>query len=451
MTGATAGVAATPLKEHREQVARAGLAVERRANGDAAVCESGGRLRVAAVNYHDIFGGAARAAFRLCEGLRRSGVDLTLHVQAKTSDAFWARRSGGRARLRSMVDVIPLYRYRRRTGSYWSLNWLPNPSFPSFSGTDIVHLHFVGSGYLPISRFRRLEAPIVWTLHDMWAFTGGCHYDEFCGRYVEGCGKCPQLGSRSARDLSSYLYRRKTDSWRNLPLTVVSPSRWLADEARRSAVFREHRIEVIPNGIDLELYRPVNKAWAREILRLPPDGKLVMFGALSSTSDTRKGFAHLQGALDRLRSAQRAQPVSLVIFGAREPQRPPDLGFPVHYMGHVSDDITLALLYSASDVMVVPSVQENLSNVIVESMACGTPVVAFDIGGNRDMIEHQAGGYLAQPYAAEDLAAGIEWVLADDERLRRLSMNARRKCEDDFEISKVAARYISLYGSLLKR
>jgi glycosyltransferase involved in cell wall biosynthesis len=282
----------------------------------------------------------------------------------------------------------------------------------------------------------------------MWAFSGGCHYDGECERYIEKCGSCPMLGSSKVNDLSRRIWKRKKRAWKDIDLTIVSPSTWLADCAKKSSLLKDRRVEVIHNGIDLNIFKPLQKEQARNILGISQDKKIILFGAMSATSDRRKGFKHLEKALSKLETMDHSQ-YMLVVVGASEPQNPLQFGFECLYAGRMYDDVTLSLLYSAADVFVAPSVQENLANTVVESLACGTPVVAFDIGGMPDLIEHKNNGYLAKPFEPEDLARGIEWILEDEERKNRISQKAREKAVECFEIKKVAKQYLKLYKEVL--
>jgi glycosyltransferase involved in cell wall biosynthesis len=207
---------------------------------------------------------------------------------------------------------------------------------------------------------------------------------------------------------------------------------------------------VIPNGIDTSRYRPIDRSVARDLLQLPQTRHLVLFGALAATSDRRKGFHLLQLTLQRLSQAGWGDRLELVVVGADAPQHPPEFGLKVHYLGQVQDDLSLAMIYSAADVCILPSIQENLSNMVMESLACGTPCVAFDIGGMPDLIEHQRNGYVAQPYAIEDLAQGIAWVLDSRERCSQLGQRARQKVEQEFTQVLQAQRYQALFAEILQ-
>ena len=283
----------------------------------------------------------------------------------------------------------------------------------------------------------------------MWSFTGGCHYNEDCDKYTANCGACPILGSTKEADLSRQIWQRKHKSWQDLNLTIVTPSRWLGDCAKASSLFGDRRVEVIPYGLDLKTYRPIDRATARNLLKLPQDKQLVLFLSLNATSDRRKGFQLLQPALQQLSQSGWQDKLELMVVGASQPENPPELGFKAHYLGIMRDDLSLALAYSAADVFVAPSIQDNLPNTVLEAIACGTPCVAFKIGGMPDMVEHQANGYLASPFETEDLARGIGWVLEDGDRLQNLSTFAREKAEREFALEIQARRYQTLYQEIL--
>ena len=285
----------------------------------------------------------------------------------------------------------------------------------------------------------------------MWPFTGGCHYDQECSRYRESCGQCPMLNSSKNWDLSRWIWWRKQKAWKDLDFIVATPSHWLGDCAKASSLFCDLRVEVIPNGLDLSRFKPFDKRIARELLFLPQDKKLILFGAIDSTSDKRKGFQFLQPALQALANNERENEIELVVFGSSKPPNPPELSMKTHYLGHLPGDLSLGLLYAAADVMVAPSIQEAFGQTASEAMACGTPVVAFGTTGLLDIVDHKRTGYLAQPFDAEDLAKGIAWVLEDEERWQVLSRQSRQKVEDEFAIESVAQRYAELYKEVLER
>lgn len=411
-------------------------------------------MKVLLFNTYD-WGGAGTATRRINRGLRRIGVDSTMLVRHKRSDDPYVVGPGGTLQrvysmARIVLDPVPLKLFGGAEGDF-SIGWVPDglPKRVAKLDPDLIHLNWVGEGFFDVKTLGTLDRPIVWRLPDMWAFTGGCHYSGECDRFEEDCGSCPQLGRDLKHDLSWWTLRRKRKAWDGADITVVAPSTWLADQAKRSALFSDRRIEIIPNGLDTDTYRPFDTEVARDIFDFPTDAKIVLFGSISPTSDPRKGFTYLRDALRSLSETASDDDVQVVVFGASEPENPPDLGFDARYVGYLNDDQSLALLYSAADVMVVPSEYEGFGQTVTESMACGTPVVAFDATGPRDTVVHEETGYLAEPYDPADLAAGIRWVLEDEERRADLSANARERAIREYDLETVAREYQNLYQTLL--
>lgn len=413
-------------------------------------------MKVLIVSTSDINGGAARASYRLHHALLKEGVDSQMLVQTKTSDDYTVIANDRNffqkalAKLRPYLDAIPIQFYKNRTKTLFSPASIPSLGLVeriNALNPDVVHLHWINGGLLRIEELAKIHAPIVWSLHDMWAFTGGCHYDENCAGYKQRCGNCKVLASIKESDLSRRIHNRKAKVFENIEsLTAIALSQWMAKCAKESLLFSNKRVVCLPNPIDTTAFSPFDKLQARELLNLPLNKKLILFGAIEAFSDPRKGFKELNEALSLLEHDD----VELVVFGSSRPKG--SLGFEhqSYYLGHLHDDVSLRLLYSSADVMVIPSLQENLSNAIMECLACGTLVVSFDVGGNGDMIDHKKNGYLARPFDTADLAKGIEWVLNtsnDDE----LSNNARNKVLNEFDSAVVANRYIELYTSVLNK
>ncbi|WP_440941182.1 glycosyltransferase family 4 protein [Immundisolibacter sp.] len=411
--------------------------------------------KIALISATDTLGGAARATYRLHKGLLEAGVESEILCQKKFSAdphtyAPTSRSDKILAQLSGTIDQLPVRRYKNKIPARFSPAWSPGKTIKRIKERkpDIVHLHWLGDGILRIEAIQKLPQPVVWTMHDMWPFTGGCHYSSGCTRYRHACGTCGVLGSTKKSDLSVRTLSRKKRSWNNLEMTIVSPSRWLAACASQSALFQHLPIHVIPNGLDTDVYRPVDQHIARSLLKLPLEANLVMFGALGGDRDPRKGGGHLQKALSALTSDS-STPVELVMFGGRKSVAFEQLDCTIHHFDALHDDISLALLYSAADVFVAPSEEDNLPNTVMESLACGTPCVTFNIGGMPDMIEHQINGYLAQPFEPTDLAMGIKWMLADKLRLDTLGTNARTRALTEFSYRTQAARYKELYEHIL--
>ena len=298
------------------------------------------------------------------------------------------------------------------------------------SDADLVHLHLIAAGMLKIEDIAKIKKPLVWTFHDMSAMTGGWHYqgDPNLREQEQAFNKHNERG-----------ILRRLKAWKDLNLTLVCPSQWLAQEARDSRVFCGKEVSVIPYAIDEKSYQPHDRALAREMLGLPEQGRYIAFAAMSATSDQRKGFAHLKEVTELVRElpAHEREDWRLLIVGADEPELPEDLGLPVHYLGTLRDDVSLSLVYSAADVFLAPSRQDNLPNTVIESLSCGTPVVAFDIGGMPDMITHQKTGFLAEAYDAGQLLEGIRWVLSEKDQAS-LRTKCRQVAREKFDETKVA-------------
>jgi glycosyltransferase involved in cell wall biosynthesis len=400
---------------------------------------------------YDISGGAARAAYRLHQGLQTIGVNSTMLVQHRSSDDRTVLGPRSKAEktiafLRPGLDSLPLALYRNRHQTRYSLNWLPdyrNNCIEQYK-PDVVNLHWIGSGFSRLENLRKLHRPIVWTMHDMWGFTGGCHYTEGCDRYLQNCGKCPQLGSQKNGDLSRWNWNRKHEILQTLNLTIVTPSQWLANCSRSSSILGQVRTEVIPYGIDLDLYRPHDRILARKLLKLPTNKPLILFGASSAMNDPRKGIHLLERALQHLYHFEFSEQPEVLILGASHGKL--NCPFPIHYLGVLQDDISLALAYSCASVFVAPSLEDNLPNTVIEAIACGVPCVAFRVGGMPDLIEHGYSGYLVNPFEVSELAQGLYWALTSEEPLGERS---RQIAEERYALRRQAKAYRSLFESLI--
>nr|WP_157229377.1 glycosyltransferase family 4 protein [Rivularia sp. PCC 7116] len=404
----------------------------------------------------DTSGGAAKAAFRLHQGLKNIDINSRMLVEYKTSNDSTVIANTNKFeklvnQMRPTLDNLPLKLYPNHEYGTFSPQYFPdfiNSKIKNISTgiPDIINLHWI-CGYLKIESIAKFKQPLVWTLHDMWAFTGGCHYSLDCDRYINSCGKCIQLDSKNEADLSRWVWKRKAKAWQHLDLTVVTPSHWLAKVARQSSLFKNYPIKVIPNGIDIKKYKSIDKKVARKLLNLPLDKQLILSGAANS-SYIRKGMHLLEKALQNLSDYK--DKVELVFFGSLSPKQEYKTDFKCHYMGNLHDDISLALVYAAADVFVAASIQDNLPNTVMESLACGTPCVAFNIGGMIDMIEHQVNGYLAQPFDIEGLAKGIDWILSNSYP-QKICDRARKKVEQEFNLELQARRYSQLFSEIIDR
>lgn len=406
-------------------------------------------MRVLLVNESDSQGGAARAAIRLHKSLILHGIDSQMLVQKKWSEDATIIEPSLKfqnliRRISIFADRVPIRFYKNRTKTLFSPSWAP---FSRIVNTinkinpDIVHLHWVNYGMIKMEALVKIKVPIIWSLHDMWVFTGGCHYDEYCGLFKDSCGNCKVLGSLKENDLSKKIWKLKHKTLEQMPkLTIVGSSRWMKKCAEESTLLKGSKIINLPTSIDTNLFKQNDKNTARDLWNLPNDKNLILFGAGSATSDPRKGFNELTEALTKLNLRN----TEFVVFGSNGQDVLHKLKYKTHYLGQIHKEEQLISLYNAADVMVVPSLQENLSNVIMESLSCGTPVVGFDIGGNSDMIEHKKNGYLAKPFDTADLANGIMWII-NNEDYDRLCKHSREKVLNEFDHTVVTKNYIKLY------
>ena len=416
-------------------------------------------MKILHLSSSDLIGGAGIAAYRLHLGLRNLGANSQMLVQVKRSDDWgvyewhsnnlWYKLQ---SRVVPQIDSAPLALLKEFSGVPFSFNVCPNSVLNVIDShkADIIHLHWVNGSFIPLQVLRKIQQPIVWTLHDMWPITGGCHYDEGCGRYEIGCGLCPQLGGGSLKDLSTWNFARKAKLYRDASIHFVCPSTWLYDCVRASPLATFSQVDLIPYGLDLNVFKPFDKAIARDFLNLPPKAKIVLFGAVNPTADKRKGYQKLLEALNILSGLCNQEGISLAIFGASAPQNPPNFDWPTYYLGRVVDSLTLSTIYSAADVFVLPSLQDNLPNTALESLACGTPVVSFKIGGMPDIINHKVNGYLATAYDSKDLADGIQWTL-NLKNSSNIFHSSRNKAISCYGVKKQAEGYFYLYKKILMK
>ena len=403
------------------------------------------------LNYSDVKGGAARAAYRIHHSLRTADVDSRMWVNIATAGDWTvdgpetkAAKAFAAVRGRAAIPLVKTLKTRNpiiHSPAILPSNWVKRVNA---SDADLVHLHWVQGEMLSVADIGRIEKPIVWTLHDMWAFCGAEHYTDE-PRWRESYRRNNRPAHESGFDLNRWTWERKRKHWKR-SIQIVTPSHWLANCVRESILMRDWPVSVIPNCLDIDRWKPMTQALARELLGLPTDLPLILFGAMGGGRDSRKGFDLLTCALEHLRGE--IPGLELVVFGQLAPRNPPDMGFPDHYLGHLHDDFSLRALYSAADALVVPSRQDNLPNTAVEAQACGTPVVAFNIGGLPDIVDHQRTGYLAKPFDTEDLARGIKWILEEGSRTA-IKARAREKAVRCFSSAVVSAKYINLYKVVL--
>ena len=411
-------------------------------------------MRVLQVSTYDGGQGAARASFRLHRALREFGVDSSMRVAQSSSGDPWVYSPHSKPR-----QALALL---RSTASFWlskpqrtanpvthSVAVLPSVLDRELNNicSDLLHLHWLQDEFLSVEAIARLQGPVVWTLHDTWPFCGSEHYpcDDQDQRFVFGYNSGNRSQKDRGLDLDRLTWLRKVKAWRTLlpRLQLIAPSHWMAHQASRSALLAGVPCQVLPNSIP-QVFQPIDYAQARALLGWPQNVRLILFGAIDST-DPRKGVDLLQAALGRFAS-QYSEHVTAVILGQSQPKQNQDWPIPVLYTGRLCDDVSLAMAYSAADVVVVPSRMDNLPQSATEAIACGTPVVAFDQGGMSDVIVHALSGWLASPFDVDALAKGIHWALQRPRRQPVISDYV-----DRWRPNAVAEAHLGLYAEVLSR
>lgn len=405
-------------------------------------------MKVLLVNAYAQSGGASVAARRLCAALAGAGADARLLVQnAEGSEETSLRTTGDRwVARRPLLDALPVLPWRHRRSPHWGNAWLGNAATRNAIrefAPDVTHLHWVNHGMLSLRDVARLPGPVVWTLHDSWAFTGGCHSPQECLKFRERCGGCPELGSRRERDLSRWNWNRKRAAWNSAAFVVVAPSRWLAERAQSSSLLAGRRIEVLPNAVDDATFRPVDRAAARRELGLPEGAPVFLFAAHGAATDWNKGMDLWRAALP---AVARKYPGAIAAVAGVPVGSLGGLPLPTREWGTLPP-ARLALALAAADATVVPSRMENLPNVVAESLSCGTPVAAFAVGGIPEMIRPGETGFLAKPHDAEELGRGIGELLARGGEMRAACAAFARAA---YAPESVARRHLELYRSLLE-
>ena len=425
-------------------------------------------MRIVQINTSDIRGGAARAAYRLHCALRQAGADSSMAVVQKSStDPFvLAVEPTNDAETEGesfffLRAVQEQYISCHRTELSNTLFTFPYPGYdvahlPTVAAADVVNLHWVAFCQSPVTlrRLFDLEKPVVWTLHDMWPFTGGCHYAATCEGYRTDCAGCPQL-AEDPFDLPAAVLRDKIELFRGANLTIVTPSKWLAACARESRLFRGVRVEAIPNALETELYLPTPKREAKKALGIPADTVTLLFGA-ENAEERRKGFQELVAAIGHCRENESFRTladqgkVRVICFG-RADAALATLGLPTVSLGYLTSDEQIARVYAAADIFVLPSLEDNLPNTMLEAMSCATPVIAFDVGGMPDLVTDGKTGLLVPPGDVRALGAAIASLVANPELRADMGRNCRALVTGQYDLKHQARNYLELYRDLTGR
>ncbi len=413
-------------------------------------------MRVVIVNTSEKVGGAAIAANRLMEALKKHGVSAKMIVRDRQTDkvsVVAVKRQSWRLALNFLWErgVIFLANCLSRKNLFQidiANTGTDITSMPDFQQADVVHLHWVNQGFLSLDDIDKIlhsGKKIVVTMHDQWYFTGVCHYSGDCLHYREHCHNCPLIrGGGCKKDLSWKVFSRKLSMYANADMTFVGCSQWIADLARTSALLQGKKVVSIPNAINMDVFHPQDKSKARQHLGLPTDKRLLLFGSQRIT-DERKGFRYLVEACEYIQRSHSewTDKIGIVVVGAKSETIEQMLPFPVFAVDYVSDEKSMVDIYNAVDLYVTPSLQDNLPNTIVESMACGVPCVGFQVGGIPEMIDHEQNGYVACYKDAADFAKGILWALGD--HYSDLCSAAYQKAVSTYSEESVAEQYKAIY------
>ena len=416
-------------------------------------------MRVLIINTTERQGGPAIAAYRLTEALKNNGIKAKMLVRSKSTEQVTTVQA--EYTLSDHLSMVwerlsvALHTHFRRNRIYaidLGRSGTDITNLPEFKQADVIHLHWTNGGMLSLSSIERILAsgkPIVWTLHDMWPFTGICHYAHDCDHYTGQCHDCPQLNSRKYHDMAYRIFKRKEQMLQGTRIQFVACSRWLGNMATNSHLLHDCKIQCVPNAINTNLFRPRSKCQTREAIGLPSDKQLILFSS-HSLADERKGFHYLKEAVKVLADEhiEWKSRLGIVVIGKDiSPAMYQDIPCDVYPLSYVADEKKLVEVYNAVDLFAIPSLQDNLPNTIVEAMACGVPCIGFNVGGIPEMIDHLHNGYVAEYKNVADFAAGIHWLLTEGE-YEVLSREAARKAANTYGENSVAMKYIGIYNHI---
>mgnify|MGYP000862692710 FL=1 len=417
-------------------------------------------MRVLIVNTSERTGGAAVAANRLKDALNKNGIDASMLVRDKLSNdkKVFAIKNNWRTRWNKLWERWCVFCYLRFSKRNLFAIDIANAGtditqLPEFKNADIIHLAWVNQGFLSLNNIEKIlnsGKPLIWTMHDIWPATAICHITLDCRKFETQCEKCYLLPLPIGCDIAKRTWQRKELIKGRSHIIYIACSKWLQNEAKKSALIGTNVIESIPNPIDTNIFCKTNKNEARKKLGLPTDKRLILFASQRVTNNN-KGMSYLVEACEKMAKQHPEILVNtaVVVLGGHAEELCNSFRLPMYPLGYVVDTQKIVDVYNAVDVFVTPSLSDNLPNTIMEAMACGVPCVGFEVGGIPEMIDHKKNGYLAAYKDAADLATGIDWVLNKADR-EKLLFNARKKVEENYSEAVVAKQYIELYRSLLK-
>ncbi len=417
-------------------------------------------MRVLIINTSETTGGAAVAANRLKEALNNNGVQAKMLVRDKQTndDNIVAIKSSYKTKWNKLWERFCIY---------YNLNFdktnlfaidIANigtdiTSIKEFKEADVIHLSWINQGMLSLNNIKKIilsGKAIVWTMHDLWPASSICHYAHGCEGFHNGCTICPLLPNKNNK-LAQRVYNKKKKIIEKGHIHFVSCSNWLAQQAKKSGILTNQFITNIPNPIDTTIFKPLDKIYCRNKLNLPIEKKIILF-ASQKVTDKRKGMEYFIKAMELLKTScpETKENIEIALLGGHSEDLIDKLPFKVHNIGYISEASLINIVYNAADTFVLPSLEDNLPNTIMESMACGIPCVGFNVGGIPEMIEHRSTGYIAKAKDYNDLANGIYWILyeADYNSLYKSSLE---KVKDCYSQKSVAKKYLDIYKQAIKK
>lgn len=406
-------------------------------------------MKVLQINGSDTDGGAAIAGYRLHQGLLTQNINSRLLVGNSRSNSD---RIATIDRQRQKEKLISAFTWRLGFNNIDSVGSFDVIKHRFYREADLLNFHNLhGSyfNYLAIPQLTKTK-PAVWTLHDMWSFTGHCIYSHDCDRWKNGCGKCPYPDTYPGvqKDNTRWEWQLKNWVYNRSNLVIVTLSQWLSDRVRQS-ILNRFPIYHIPNGIDTNAYQPLDPQLCRTILDIPQNKKVLMFGA-QSLADSRKGGDLLVRALQALPESLKQETI-LLTMGNDSTEIGKTVAIKTINLGYLNSDRLKSVAYSATDLFIFPTRADNLPLVLQESMACATPMVSFNVGGVPDLVRPHVTGYLAQPENTKDFSNGIVQLLEDENLRQQMSQNCRAIAIKEYSLEIQAQRYIDLYRQVLQR
>lgn len=418
-------------------------------------------MKVLLINTSDIVGGAAVAANRLLHALNNCGIEAKMLVKVKSSDDNRVISIGDSflfsffKKVRFIFERFVIFLSNKFSKNNLFAVSIANTgfdisNFDAVKEADVIHIHWINQGFLSLSDINKISSlgkPIIWTMHDMWPFTSVCHYAGDCNEYQKKCQKCKMLDSK-------YLVERNFDNkfylYSNANVTFVGCSNWISNLAKSSSLIKDNPIFSVPNTIDIEKYKPIDKKEAKRKVGFDTKKTYILFISQKVT-DERKGVMYFVEAMNIIKSnyPEKSKNIEVVMLGKNSNQIQLQIPFKTHAIGYVSDEKKIIDVYNAIDVYVTPSMQDNLPNTIMEAMACGVPCVGFNIGGVPELINHGINGFIAEPKNVDSLAEGIISVLSED-IYKNYSDNCVSKVASEYSYSVIVSKYLEIYKNALK-